>query len=114
MPSSALATVKEMTENRKNRLMSFLLFIGSLLVVGAFIANWHKHGIGSSLATAATPTQTASFTPTLPVVTPTAMVVGKTPVIGYMLVCTDGSVTWTKTALANGSDPNDWPPKEQC
>ena len=103
-----------MTETRKNQLMSGLLFIGCLLVVGAFIVNWHEHGVGSSLATNATATQTASSALTLPAVTPTPKIVGKTPVIGYMLVCTDGTVTWTKTALANGSDPNDWPPKEQC
>ena len=38
-------------------------------------------------------------------------VVEKTPVVGYVLICSDGS---TQYALAHADDVADWPPSEVC
>lgn len=41
-------------------------------------------------------------------------VVGRTPVVGYVLVCSSERVIWRVYALAVANDTLGWPPVEQC
>lgn len=57
-----------------------------------------------------------TVTITVPPVTAPAngTVVGKTPVIGLILVCTDGRRDWQVTNLVHADVVSDWPPKDTC
>ncbi len=50
-----------------------------------------------------------------PVAIPPQVVVGRTPVIGYILVCRDENGLETlHTSLAHANDFGEWPPPERC
>ena len=40
--------------------------------------------------------------------------VGRTPVVGYIIVCQNESGTWLHPSLVNANDVADWPPQEVC
>lgn len=41
-------------------------------------------------------------------------ILGRTPVVGYILICSDGSKQFQAYALAHADDIEDWPPVESC
>lgn len=68
-----------------------------------------------------TPTIGEAATLTPPTATPSVSaprgqgtVVARTPVVGYLLTCSNGRVTWRVYALAIANDVAGWPPTEEC
>lgn len=49
-----------------------------------------------------------------PPITSVGTVIGKTPVIGLILICTDGKNVWQHESLVKPDNVLDWPPNEVC